>query len=178
MIKLVVSDIDGTLVKDGYHTLNPRIPELVHKLKEKGIIFIAASGRQYPSMKHIFRDVKDDMIFIAENGAYVVCREWEIDEHHLEPEIAEALIKDIRELDDGHITVSAKDKLYVETEDEHLLDLLRNGYKNEVVVTEDLLSHDFPILKVSIYRRDGIDEVAKEMIAKWKDKVKCSISRW
>lgn len=180
MIKLVVSDIDGTLVKDGYHTLNPRIPELVLELKRKGIIFVAASGRQYSSMKHLFRDVKDDIIFVAENGAYVVCRDWEINEHHFDPEIAEILIKDIREIDECHLTVSANDKLYVETEDEHLLDLLRNGYKNDVVITDDILAHNLPINKVSMYRREGIDEIAKEMVAKWGDKLNCSLAggRW
>ena len=45
MIKLIASDIDGTLVLDGTNKLNPEIFEVVLKLKEKGIQFAAASGR-------------------------------------------------------------------------------------------------------------------------------------
>ena len=44
MIKLIASDIDGTLVHDGTHELNPELYDVILKLKEKGIQFAAASG--------------------------------------------------------------------------------------------------------------------------------------
>ena len=47
MIKLVASDVDGTLVPDGTFEINPEIYDVIKKLKEKGITFAAASGRQY-----------------------------------------------------------------------------------------------------------------------------------
>ena len=47
MIKLVVSDIDGTLLEDGGHELNPELFEVILKLREKGMQFAAASGRQW-----------------------------------------------------------------------------------------------------------------------------------
>ena len=47
MIKLIASDIDGTLVHDGSHELNPELYDVILKLKEKGIQFAAASGRQW-----------------------------------------------------------------------------------------------------------------------------------
>ena len=42
----------------------------------------------YPSMRNLFRDVKDDVIFVVENGGYVVCRDFELDEHHMDKELA------------------------------------------------------------------------------------------
>ena len=42
------------------------------KLKEKGVIFAVGSGRQYHNLKARFSSIKDDMLFIAENGTYVV----------------------------------------------------------------------------------------------------------
>ena len=47
MIKLVVTDIDGTLVKDGTLDINPEYMDVIRALKEKGIYFVACSGRQY-----------------------------------------------------------------------------------------------------------------------------------
>ena len=44
MIKLIASDIDGTLVHDGTHELNPELCDVILQLKEKGIQFAAASG--------------------------------------------------------------------------------------------------------------------------------------
>ena len=42
MIRYVASDLDGTLLKNDAQSLNPEIFDLIRKLKEKGIRFIAA----------------------------------------------------------------------------------------------------------------------------------------
>ena len=55
MIKLVVSDIDGTLLEDGGHELNPELFEVILKLREKGMQFAAASGRQWASIEQVSR---------------------------------------------------------------------------------------------------------------------------
>ena len=46
MIKLIVSDVDGTLVEDGSGGVNPELFEVILKLREKGIQFAIASGRR------------------------------------------------------------------------------------------------------------------------------------
>ena len=46
MIKLVASDLDGTLLLGGAQELTPRAIELIHQLTQKGIHFVSASGRQ------------------------------------------------------------------------------------------------------------------------------------
>lgn len=37
MIKLIASDLDGTLLKEGTQDINPAIYDTIRKLKEKGI---------------------------------------------------------------------------------------------------------------------------------------------
>lgn len=67
MIRLAVSDLDGTLL-----TPERRLPEntfeIIRKLKEKGIVFGAASGRQLQNLIDFFAPVADDIVIIAENG--------------------------------------------------------------------------------------------------------------
>ena len=41
MIKLIASDLDGTLLKEGTMDINPEIYEIIRKLKAKGMIFIS-----------------------------------------------------------------------------------------------------------------------------------------
>ena len=43
MIKLIASDLDGTLLQDGTQELTPRAISLIHSLTQKGIHFVAAS---------------------------------------------------------------------------------------------------------------------------------------
>ena len=47
MIKLIASDLDGTLLKEGTMDINPEIYDIIRKLKAKGIVFAAVSGREY-----------------------------------------------------------------------------------------------------------------------------------
>ena len=62
MIKLIASDLDGTLLKEGTMDINPEIYDIIRKLKAKGIVFAAVSGREYDSIERVFAPVK--MIFI------------------------------------------------------------------------------------------------------------------
>ena len=72
MIKLGASDIDGTLVPEGTTSINPEFYEIIRKLKEKGILFVGASGRQYSSMRALLDPVFDDIIFISGNGTNIM----------------------------------------------------------------------------------------------------------
>ena len=59
MIKLVASDLDGTLLLNGAQSLPEELFPLIKELKELGILFVAASGRQYANMKRMFAPVVD-----------------------------------------------------------------------------------------------------------------------
>lgn len=176
MIKLVVSDIDGTLVNDGAHNLNPRMFEVIRQLKKKGILFAAASGRQYPSIRRLFAPVEHDMIFIAENGAYVVCRDTEISITPMDPDAVREIVCQVRQIPGCIITASGKQTTYIEQDDQDFIDFLVNGYHNNVRLVEDVLETGEDIVKVAIYRKDGIDSLAETMIPQWKDRVKVVVS--
>ncbi|MBQ9030384.1 MAG: HAD-IIB family hydrolase [Parasporobacterium sp.] len=72
MIRLIASDVDGTLVPEGTSQVDPQLFHLILQLKERGIRFVAASGRQYASIVKAFDPVKDEIFFIADNGSFVV----------------------------------------------------------------------------------------------------------
>ena len=63
MIKLIASDIDGTLVEESSHQINPEYFKVIEDLKEVGIRFCACSGRQYASMLDLFKPIADDIFF-------------------------------------------------------------------------------------------------------------------
>ena len=65
MIKLVASDLDGTLLHNYQQTVPKEIYDTIRALHEKGIIFTAASGRQYANMKKMFAPVADFSLLSA-----------------------------------------------------------------------------------------------------------------
>ena len=70
-IKLVVSDLDGTLLDE-----NSRLPSdfsrFVQKLEKKNIQFATASGRNWESQKDLFAAYKERLTFICDNGAFIM----------------------------------------------------------------------------------------------------------
>ena len=69
MIKLVASDIDGTLLLEGQMEISPTMFQIIRELKKKDVHFVAASGRQLDSQKKLFSPLGDQISYIAENGA-------------------------------------------------------------------------------------------------------------
>ena len=71
MIKLIASDIDGTLVADGTADINPEIYEAISKLHDRGIAIAVATGRHWKSIDNLFTPIADKIFYIADNGAYI-----------------------------------------------------------------------------------------------------------
>lgn len=110
MIKLVVSDIDGTLLSEGTTKVKLELFEIIRELKARGVMFAAASGRQYASMRHVFAPVANDIIFIAENGTNVMCREQNISSRYIDEGAAKELVRFMREQKDTEIILSTPKK--------------------------------------------------------------------
>lgn len=77
MIKLIFSDMDGTLLTSE-NKLPAGFDEMMAELKRRGVIFCPASGRQYFSLLKSFEKYADEFLFLAENGTLVMHREIEI----------------------------------------------------------------------------------------------------
>jgi len=75
MVKLIASDLDGTLLQNGARDVNPIVFDQIRTLKEHGILFAAASGRQYLNLRRLFTPVQDDIAYIAENGSLCIYNE-------------------------------------------------------------------------------------------------------
>lgn len=153
MIKLIATDIDGTLVPDGSDKINPEIFEVIMKLKKQGIYFTAASGRQWKSIERLFFPVKDAIFYIAENGAYVGARGRELFTFPMKREDVYEIVKQVRQIPDCDVMVSGKDIIYIDSKNPIFIDYLINGYHNEVEQVEDLLSVKEEFIKVSIYHQ-------------------------
>ena len=59
MIRLIISDIDGTLVPEGGSNINPEYMAVIRELLDLGVQFAAASGRQASSIDAVFHELRD-----------------------------------------------------------------------------------------------------------------------
>ncbi len=183
MIRMIASDIDGTLVRESSHHINPEYFDVIRALKAKGIRFCACSGRQYKSILELFKPVANDIYFIAENGGLLrtskeILFQWAIEEKYIHP-----LISDIRRETDMSITVAKADCTYTECgTDKNPYVYLRDSYKYAV---KDLYSLDYMskdgVLKFSLYHPEDAEKNCEWLLkSHWADKFKivCSGANW
>ena len=153
MIRLIASDIDGTLVPDSSDHIDPAYYDLIRELKKKGIWFCVCSGRQYHSMMKLFSPVADDIFCITENGPLIRSKEKIIHRWELRPCDYGPLLEDIRRIDGASAVVSYPDVSYVESgEDSVVYRFLKESYRYRIENVPDLM--DLPhegVLKMTIH---------------------------
>lgn len=163
-IKLVVTDVDGTLVADGSGELYPEIIETIRELREKELLFVVASGRPYASLRRVFDEVRDDVIFVAENGAIIICRDVIISKKSMDKAIVSDIIRTARKYPQLRVMASTIEGVYLEGHDPEFEDLLVNGYRNNIFVVDDILKEDVDIVKVALYHKDNIRELSENIL--------------
>lgn len=167
MIKLVASDLDGTLLQNGAQSLTKETIDLIKRLIDKDIIFVAASGRQYANLRRLFEPVKDDIAYICENGALVVYKGQILHKTFIDREIGEKILVDIRERENCEILLSGMNTSYLEPKTNEYTHRMKNIVKNNVTVVKDILSVSEDYLKISVYERGGIDNSEDYFKNKW-----------
>jgi Cof subfamily protein (haloacid dehalogenase superfamily) len=152
-VRLIVADMDGTLL-DGDKRIPDSLWPLLHQLHERGITFSPASGRQYAMLAHLFEQEADGMVFIAENGAFVVRDGEELSSATIGNDVIHGLVRTVRELvDDGldlGAVVCGKRSAYVERTDREFRQEAEKYYL-ELADVDDLTRVDDEFLKVAVY---------------------------
>ena len=174
MIKLIATDMDGTLLNSN-NEIHADFYPMFQSLKEKDIIFAAASGRQYYNLLERFKDIKDDMMFIAENGTFVVYKGKELIVNSLEKNIAKELIEIGRTIPNSYVILCGKNSAYIESHDERLIKQTAKYYERYKIV-EDLTSIDDDILKVTICDFNGSENNSNNYFDEYRDKVQITVS--
>lgn len=156
MIKLIITDLDGTLLND-----EKNLPEdfwqIAQELKQMGITLVIASGRQYFTLADQFKPILDDVYLLAENGALVLKGTKQIHCNPLDKEIANTLIRKGREVTGAWPILCGRESAYVEDNYKALLDEANKYYKRLEIV-DDLTKVDDLVLKYTMCDFEGSQE--------------------
>ncbi|WP_205499875.1 HAD family hydrolase [Rufibacter psychrotolerans] len=148
-IKLVATDMDGTLL-DPQHQLSPDFFPIFEALQQKGILFAAASGRQYYNLVNVLEPVKERVIFIAENGSYVEYQGQELLVQAMDPTVTRQLLQKARTIPGVYLVLCGKKSAYVESTAPHFMQQVQLYYDAVTVVDNLLEVTDDQFLKIAI----------------------------
>lgn len=181
MPKLIISDIDGTLVPDGSGegVINPEYFDVIRDLRSRGILFAACSGRQFVSMRKVFAPVADDIFFICEGGGFVCTGEREVLHSCTLPmDTVKEIVHDAKQIPQIDIMVAGIKRSYCRSEDSELYRWLVNSYGFDILAVGDLEKGvDDEVAKVSLYHHNAAEELTKDtFVPKWERRVKTTLA--
>lgn len=172
MVKLIASDIDGTLLTYGETSLPSALFGLIRRLQAAGIHFCPASGRQYHSLRLLFAPVADEVFFLCENGAVVFGPGAEDDAPVLSKtpmprRSAEALAEAIAGLPEHEALISGENISYICGGSNRFAGQMEAWTGNLVRVVARVEDIPEEILKVSAYCPHGPEQAAKALGPQW-----------
>ncbi|MGL4366198.1 MAG: Cof-type HAD-IIB family hydrolase [Cetobacterium sp.] len=171
MIKLVVTDMDGTFLNDKKEFSN-EFWEIHSEMEKKGIKFVVASGRQYQNLRKNFERIKNKIVFIAENGSYVIEKEKEIYSRILSKEIIKKYVEVGRKISTTNVVLCGKKSAYIESTEVEFVKEVEKYYEERKVVSNLLDVIDDEIIKITYCDLSGTEKNVYPYI---KDEVDCQI---
>ena len=156
MIRFIASDLDGTLLLNGAQQVSGELIPLIKQLTQKGIIFCAASGRQYPNLRRLFGEVADELMYICENGSVVIYKGKLIDKTPMDIQLGREIISAITAVPQCEVLVSGERTSYLKPKTEDYLVRMRDVVRNDICLTDDLENIGEDYVKISVYDPTGI----------------------
>lgn len=153
MIKLIASDIDGTLVKDGTLAIDREYMDVIRRLLDKGIIFVACSGRQYRSERKLFAPVADRLLYITDGGTVVRTPKEILKVDTMPDEIWKGMLSMVHEsLPSCDYYIATPDRGFAEDGGSRMFHWLRDSYGYDIQeISDPRILENQQIIKFSVY---------------------------
>ncbi len=178
MIKLLVTDVDGTLVAESKNDINPAYFQIIPQLKAKGIQVVAASGRPFSSMQALFAPVEEHMWFISDCGVTVKTTGEPKAISTMPEDLVRELWDDFSKISGGDAMICGAGEIFIPNEGTAMCKIVRDDYRMKTTCQNGWA--DFPTIptgKVSFFALENVEELAKKYIyPKWKDRLHLVIS--
>lgn len=172
MIRLIASDVDGTLVPESASQINPEYYDIIRALHQKGITVVIASGRQYASIRRLFEPVADLLWFIADGGSVIVHGEDWIVPKAIPREWVAEFMHDLSRIPQADCMLAAPKCSYSPFADSEMFRWMQESYRYTLSATGgwDRLPEE-EIIKMAVYHPTDADGVCRKLSGKWKDRL-------
>lgn len=172
-IKLIATDMDGTLL-NSEGKLPKDFFKVVEELHKNGVIFVAASGRQYFNISHIFDPVIDKMLIVADNGGVTFDQNMLIGSIPIETDWHQ-YTEAIEKIPFAYPVLCCIDKCYIENLN---MEFLRNvtKYYRRIEIVPDFRYINKEVIKVAAFNAQNAERYVYPYLEKFKDEVQVKVS--
>ncbi|MFR3727771.1 Cof-type HAD-IIB family hydrolase [Lacrimispora sp.] len=176
MIKLIVSDIDGTLVPTGSSKMDPEFIEVLKKVLNKNIMFCACSGREYKAMQIMFPEVESKIYLSCQNGN-VIFQDGNIIYHKpLDRMVAAEILSDVISQDGCMCLISNNSGYYMIDRPGLAGELKEINFQFEVSLVQTLEQVPGDINQLTLLKMGKAGEYISYFTRRWSDKLHVMLS--
>lgn len=171
-IKMIAVDMDGTFLNQQSTYDHARFLKVYEKLKERKIHFVVASGNPYKQLQGNFEEIKDELAYVSENGAYILNQGKELLLESVDSVNTKKIIMRMKELPDVLCWVCTKNQSYTLNSLSEEMFQRFLPYFPGCIRVEDFLEIDEPILKFALFLPEkNVEERMNDFMACTDDKV-------
>lgn len=167
MVKLIISDLDGTLL-DENKNLPKDFDEMYVALEKKGILFVPASGRQCDNLKKVFNKYKNNMAFIGENGAFTSLPNGKDIALTIPTDITNDILQTIKDNPKIEVVIGGVKGAYTINSSESFISHAKQYYSN-LKTLDDITSINDEIIKFAIYNETDMENSCYPIFKKYED---------
>ncbi|MBD5401440.1 HAD family hydrolase [bacterium] len=165
MIKMIATDIDGTILKWGLD-FSPAMRKCVEKLKESNVKLVLVTGRMHCATVPIAKELGLETPIVSYQGGLIKdCNNNTLYQKNLSPKYAKEIITWARK-NDVHINLYLDDKLYVEKDNDIVKSYTDGKFIDYTVCNFDTLEIE------NVNKILAIDLTDAERVTKWVEELK------
>ncbi len=189
MIKLVATDLDGTLLGDD-KVIPDEIFPLAEKLMQTGILFVPASGRSPYTLRENFRPIADSIDYVCDNGAVALSGGKTV----LSTPVPREIVRDVLEFcrnEDVHVLLCGSQTTYLAPVEGTKYEPHVRPYYFRRVAFDELIEIEDEVNKIAICdmrnpRNGSFDRLVKMLDGRadatvsgdiWMDVMQCGVNK-
>lgn len=177
MIRFVITDVDGTLLQNGKKQVSDKLLSQIPQLKEKGILFAVASGRNYDELINLFAPVRSDMLFITNNGGVVIFDDEVVFKSPIARRDALDIIKEAESIVGCNALVAGEKSSYYLAKNYDFAKFMKETMEYHSNEIEEIYKIREDITKISVHQNGGVSEAVFTRFAKkWGQRTEISVS--
>lgn len=150
MIRLIASDVDGTLLQKGQESLSEELFDVIRKATDRGVIFCIASGRPYEDLKKLFRPVVGRVVFICHDGALIMHKNCVVHKGIISRRVVSEFCSTADRYEDTQVFAGLRERTVL---------IKGEGAKSVSTLNEDVIKLSFYCKKGSAALLDSIGDV-------------------
>lgn len=179
MINFIVCGLEDILIRDTVREIADDTIDMMAQLLDKNVKFAVATGLNYDSVKSLFGKVKNDIIYICNDGGTIIYDDKVISKTPVDRLVCLDVITEMEKgsfADDVQLIFSTEREAMISSDSRDFTEYLK-GIGIIAEVTENLRTVYGDVTKITFCSPKGFDEKTYEYIyTKWAGKANVDIS--